>query len=159
MPAEKIKVKIRPSYIERCKNYLLWLKEPLYMIDESLADIAEGDYSAIEAMSLLESRGKRGLPCFEPRLLDGFKKGKQSREFHVKGWLSMTRAGEALPEEFFGCLGLRSSAEFRGIFGHGPSLQRLRLIHRELGLKIEEYESILSDSKCSVIGSARKSVA
>lgn len=133
--------KIKPRYIERCKNYVLWLGEPLYMVDESLPDEDKGDWTAIEAMFMLETHGKE-LECNQPRLLDALKKGKQSREFHIKGWLSMTRAGEAWPEEFFGCLGLRSAGEFQSIFGHSLSPPLLRRTLRELETQITLYESM-----------------
>lgn len=124
-------MKIKASYVNRCSNYVQWLAEPLYMPDRSLPDTAKGEYTAVEAMFLKESRGEE-VSCSEPYFLDCLKKGKASREFHIKGWLSMTREREAMPEEFFGCLGLRSTEEFRSIFGRLPTLPLLRIIHQEL---------------------------
>lgn len=138
------KPRIRESYVSRCKNYVLWLCAPLYTVDEYLPDSAPGAYNAVEAMFMLETHGKE-VTCSEPRMFDALKKGKQSREFHIKGWLSMTRANEALPEEFFGCLGLRSREEFRGIFGRMPSLPTLHNISRNLSISIRTFESMLSN--------------
>lgn len=135
--------RIREKYVKRCKNYALWLCAPLYLVDETLADEAQGDFTAIEAMFLLETHGK-DVSCNQPRMLDALKKGKQSREFHVKAWLDMVRCREAWPEEFFGCLGLRSAEEFQGIFGRSLTLPLLLIIHRDMDRQIETYEAILN---------------
>lgn len=139
------KIKVRPAYIDRCKNYMHWLGNDLFPIDRSLPDHADGDYSAVEAMSAFESRGEE-ISCKEPYLLDCLKKGKQCREFLIKGWLSMTRSGEAQPEEFYGCAGLRSAEEFRSIFGRSPSLQYLLSTQAAMALQIATYESMLTQS-------------
>lgn len=139
------KPKIREKYIERCKNYVLWLGAPLYVVNESLPDEALGELTAVEAMFMLETHGKEVL-CNQPRMFDALKKGKQAREFHVKAWLDMVRCREAWPEEFFGCLGLRSAEEFRSIFGRSLTLPLLRIIHQELGRQIETYENMCSPS-------------
>jgi hypothetical protein len=114
-------------------------------VDESLPDEVPGDLTAIEAMFMLETHGKE-ISCNQPRMLDALKKGKQSREFHIKAWLDIVRYREAQPEEFFGCLGLRSAEEFRSIFGRSLTLPLLRIIHRELGRQIETYENMCNPS-------------
>jgi hypothetical protein len=129
-------------------------------VDESLPDETEGLCDAIEAMLTYESTGKE-KSCNQPRLLDALVKGKKSREFHITSWLSMVRSGEAWPEEFFCCLGLRSSEEFRSIFGRLPSLPLLRRILRELEIEIETYDSMSPSSDngetaCSASWSAQK---
>lgn len=134
-------MKIKQKYLDRCSNYILWLCAPLYQVDNSLPDMVPEGVSAVEAMFMKETHGKDVI-CCEPRLLDAYKKGKASREFHVTGWLSMTRSGEAVPEEFFGCLGLRSSEEFQSVFGVSLTLPRLRIILRELDREIERLETI-----------------
>lgn len=138
------KPKIREKYLARCKNYVLWLGSPLFVVDESLPDESEGEFTAVEAMFMLETHGKE-VKCNQPRVLDALKKGKQGREFHVKAWLNMVRCREAWPEEFFGCLGLRSVEEFQGIFGRSLTLPFLRIIHQELGRQIEVYESMFKN--------------
>jgi hypothetical protein len=147
--SETKRPRIKPNYIRRCKNYLLWLGDPkeggLYVPDRSIPDESKEEFSAVEAAFLKETHNQE-VKCSQPYLLDCLKKGKASREFHIKGWLSMTRTGEAVPEEFFGCLGLRSTEEFRGIFGHPPTLPRLRIIQQELTRSIESYEGMLKSS-------------
>jgi hypothetical protein len=132
------KPRLKQSYILRCKNYMQWLPSQdsgihnMFRLDRSLPDSAPGDLDAVEAMFMQETHGGE-YECNQPYLYDCLKKGKTSREFHVKGWLSMTRSGEAIPEEFFGSLGLRSAEEFRSIFGRSLTLPLLRIIHRDRG--------------------------
>jgi hypothetical protein len=137
-------VRIKAKYVDRCKNYVRWLGNSLFMPDESLYGTGEsGGVSAVEAMHEFETHG-RSVECREPYILDCLKCGKQCREFLIKGWLSMTRAGEAVPEEFYGCAGLRSTEEFRSIFGRLPILQHLLSTRAALALTIHSYERLLS---------------
>ncbi len=143
-------MKIKASYLDRCKGYVQWLGGPLFAVDESLPDIAKGELTAVEAMFNQETHGKgikvfpvtykkgeEPLTCSEPRMFDALYKGKQCREFAVKQWKAGVKSKEFWPEEFLGCSGLRSVEEFRSIFGRGPTLPLLRRILQEVECELK----------------------
>lgn len=133
--------RIKDSYYRRCASYVQWIGSPLFPIDESLPDSADGEANAVEAMHAWESRGV-GIACSEPRMLDALKKGKQCREFNIKQWIAGVKAKEFWPEEFLGCSGLVSVEEFRSIFGRLPTLPLLRIILRQVEAEIESIGRI-----------------
>ncbi len=132
-------LRIKQSYINRCRNYVQWLGIPMFEPDESLPHNVSDGLSALECMYLKETHGIN-QPCREPHLFDCLKKGKQCREFDIKQWMSGIKNGEFWPEEFFGCAGVTSVGEFRSIFGRTPTRPLLQRIRRELMQQLEQIE-------------------
>lgn len=118
-------------------------------------------HSAEEAMYMWETHGKM-VPVAEDQqeLFQLYRIGKEQRDFHVTEWRGSIKQYLALPEEFYGVLGMVSPSEFRGVFGRDLDLHLLSIQARELREEIRFYEDWLrSEDSCSMFKKRCKSRA
>lgn len=126
------RVKLKAKYLLRLASYFHWCNGDFMLAAEMKLD--ENGPTPEEAMFLWESKGIKPDGCTDPGLLARFVQGKTSRDFHVTEWRRGCSQKLFIPEEFFGCLGLRSAEEFKGIFGREPDVKALQTVKRSLML-------------------------